>query len=283
MRDCLLLVGGRTVLFHRPSPSRVCVSSCMSICGRVCFFLFAFVFVCFAFSASALNGLGYLHFFGSDSVERNVQAAFHFFNMSSTHDFPDAQSNLAALHVTGHGTLPPPHAALHKDTAHAYTYIHLPRLYLCTLVTCLATCFLGRRAVCQVSLRTSSSRLGEVPHFDSCTDLERVTVHIHPHTSTHTYIYVRVLMYMYPCIQEYVSGMACHRSFCATVSSFLGFSGFFFSTSFFCFGYKEALKDAASFFGKVFQNRERREEVNETQNKPTERAKNLLLLALFLS
>ncbi|PHJ20774.1 sel1 repeat-containing protein, partial [Cystoisospora suis] len=50
----------------------------------------------------ALNGLGYLHFFGSDYVEQNIQAAFHFFNASSSQNFPDAQNNLAALHLTGH-------------------------------------------------------------------------------------------------------------------------------------------------------------------------------------
>ncbi|KEP64387.1 UNVERIFIED_CONTAM: Sel1 repeat-containing protein [Hammondia hammondi] len=51
----------------------------------------------------ALNGLAYLHFFGSDVVDRSELTAFHLFNISASHAFPDAEANLAAMYLTGHG------------------------------------------------------------------------------------------------------------------------------------------------------------------------------------
>ncbi|KFH06694.1 Sel1 repeat-containing protein, partial [Toxoplasma gondii VAND] len=51
----------------------------------------------------ALNGLAYLHFFGSDVVDRSELTAFHLFNISASHALPDAEANLAAMHLTGHG------------------------------------------------------------------------------------------------------------------------------------------------------------------------------------
>ncbi|PFH32630.1 Sel1 repeat-containing protein [Besnoitia besnoiti] len=64
----------------------------------------------------ALNGLGYLHFFGTEFIHKNELAAFHLFNISAAHAFPDAEANLAAMFVTGHG-----HAQSFVKAMHAYT------------------------------------------------------------------------------------------------------------------------------------------------------------------